>query len=60
MDQTLVITTLLLNLRGQPPVKRVRRVTINTNARLIDLYTRLRDNDIDITWKASGHLIRLG
>ena len=62
MDQAMVTTTLLLNARGQPPVKQVSRVTISTNARLQTLCTRLRDNDIDITCflEGVGHLIRLG
>jgi hypothetical protein len=62
IDQAMVTSTLLLYARGQPPVKRVSCVTINTNARLQTLCTRLRHDDIDITCFLEGvkHLIRLG
>jgi len=57
-----VTTTLLLKECGQPPVKRVSRVTINMNARLQTLCKLLLDDDIDNTCFLEGirHLIQLG
>jgi len=59
IDQAMVTTTLLLNAHDQPPVKRVSCVTVNKNARLQTLCTRLHDDDIDITCflEGIGHMI---
>ena len=61
MDDAKASTTLILNARGQPPAKRVRRTTLRHQERLHNLCCRRRDGDISVEdmLKGVGHTIRL-